>query len=191
MEYITSNNLYEVKDQVKEEVEAGREGNIGVSFTSQKSHKRKDTRECRGCHEVGHILRDCAHVICFDCGEKGHIARYCPNKKRKTQREQDDAKSTTDKIDNMKLGFMIHKSMFTSQKIVKCDSVADLGFIIDSGASFDVCGNTTLFLELRTLEENERWNLDTANGMVMVSLIATVRFTNDLGQETTLENCVY
>ena len=50
--------------------------------------KKKETRSCYICKEVGHLAKHCKkkkkvnpNIRCYHCGEKGHLIKQCPTRK--------------------------------------------------------------------------------------------------------------
>ena len=52
--------------------------NDNANFEIEKKGVGLEGKECFGCHQIGHQIRECPNRSCYKCGKLGHLSYNCP-----------------------------------------------------------------------------------------------------------------
>ena len=154
------------------------EENLALSSKARKG-KEKDSHSKSSSSHGGKKI-DKSKVRCFNCHEVGHYATNCPLKKSKKgslEGSEGEALACQFELDFALIAWMVSSRM-------------DYGWFLDSGASFHMTGDKSLF---NTLEKKElQMHIEMGNDeMYSVSEVGTIAFQREHGALITLTYVKY
>jgi|GEM_PF-1828837 len=162
MDYLIEGGYY---DASKRQYDGNKKTSIYKAKGYEKS-KRKETRKC------------------YKCGKKGHLIRNCPNwKKGKKQDREETKEEINDDSSKESESWMCQSESKDNKEKRKSY------FLLDSGATDHVCGDKSLFVDLKKITYTHK--ILTANGTIEATHVGTVKLKLDNGLNVTLKDVLY